>query len=79
VYGLDEAAEHAHVFHAGTAAGKDGSIVTSGGRVFVAVGSGEDIAAARDKAYAAVEKISFKGAHCRTDIATRALSTGARK
>jgi phosphoribosylamine--glycine ligase len=79
VYGLDEAAEGALVFHAGTATGKSGEIVTAGGRVLVVAGSGDDIAAARDSAYAAVGKISFKGAHYRTDIATRALGAGARR
>lgn len=60
------------VFHAGTAA-KEGKLVTNGGRVLGVVGMGEDIASAVRSAYAAVEKISFKDAYYRKDIAHRAL------
>ena len=60
------------VFHAGTAE-RNGKIITNGGRVLGVVGIGEDIAAAVKKTYAAVEKISFKDAYYRKDIAHRAL------
>jgi phosphoribosylamine--glycine ligase len=60
------------VFHAGTAF-KDGGIVTSGGRVLGVTAAGEDIAAAREKAYEAAGKIHFEGMHYRKDIANRAL------
>ena len=60
------------VFHAGTAE-RNGKIITNGGRVLSVVGIGEDIAAAVKKTYAAVEKISFKDAYYRKDIAHRAL------
>ncbi len=60
------------VFHAGTAF-NDGGIVTSGGRVLGVTAAGEDIAAARKKAYEAVGKIHFAGMHYRKDIANRAL------
>ena len=65
------------VFHAGTAPGEGGETVTAGGRVLVAVGSGEDIASAREAAYAAVGAISFAGEHHRSDIAERAIPEGA--
>jgi len=73
IYGLDEVSERdALVFHAGTAR-KDGQIVTSGGRVLGVVGRGADIREARDRAYAACERIRFEGKMNRTDIAAKAL------
>ena len=60
------------VFHAGTAE-QNGKILTNGGRVLGVVGMGEDITSAVKKSYAAVEKISFKDAYYRKDIAHRAL------
>ena len=56
------------LYHAGTAFDKDGRLVTSGGRVIGVTARGKDIAAARVKAYANVQKIKFDGAFWRTDI-----------
>jgi phosphoribosylamine--glycine ligase len=56
------------VFHAGTAS-RGGRLVTNGGRILGVTGVGDDLAAARDLAYRAVEHISFEGARWRTDIA----------
>jgi phosphoribosylamine--glycine ligase len=68
IVGLDEARElGALVFHAGTAA-RDHTLVTSGGRILGVTGVGPDIAAARELAYSAVERISFPGARYRRDI-----------
>ena len=53
--------------HAGTAL-KDNKLVTSGGRVLGVCAKGETIEAAREKAYANVEKISFDKMHYRQDI-----------
>ena len=61
------------VFHAGTAE-KDGKIVTAGGRVLGVVAKAADIKTAVAKAYAGVDKISFKDAFYRKDIAHRSLS-----
>lgn len=73
ISGLDQAAATgALVFHAGTAE-KDGRVVTAGGRVLGVVGLGADIAAAREKAYVAADRISFEGKQNRTDIAAKAL------
>jgi phosphoribosylamine--glycine ligase len=72
ISGLDQVDDSALVFHAGTAL-KDGATVTNGGRVLGVVGRGRDIASARDHAYAEAAKISFEGAHYRTDIAAKAL------
>ena len=60
------------VFHAGTAQ-KDGQVVTNGGRVLGVTAWAKDLAAARNAAYAAVEKIQFDGAHYRRDIAAKGL------
>lgn len=74
ITGLAEAnaLEGAVVFHAGTKM-VDGQVATNGGRVLGVTAVAEDIKAARDKAYEAVEKINFSGAFCRKDIAWRAL------
>lgn len=57
-----------HVFHAGTRREK-GEVFSSGGRVLAVTALGETLVAARDLAYAAVNKIDFEGCHYRHDIA----------
>jgi len=64
--------EGVKVFHAGTAF-KDEHIVTAGGRVLGVTATGEDIAAAKAKAYQAIGKIHYNGMHYRKDIADRAI------
>jgi phosphoribosylamine--glycine ligase len=59
------------VFHAGTRRGEDGALVTSGGRVLAVTASGDDVSVARARAYQAVSKISWNGAHFRRDIGNR--------
>ena len=61
------------VFHAGTKSA-DGQIVTAGGRVLGVTALADDLAAARAKAYAAVEAIHFEGAQFRRDIAVKGLA-----
>jgi len=60
------------VFHAGTSL-RDGEVVTSGGRVLGVTAVGETIAAAKTRAYEAVERIQFEGAYFRRDIADKAI------
>ena len=73
ISGLAEAAATgAVVFHAGTAF-KDGKIVNAGGRVLGVSARGKTIAEAIDKAYQAVDKITFTGGFCRRDIGAKAL------
>ena len=67
-----DAQENTVVFHAGTK-NAAGSIVTAGGRVLGVTAVDDNIRAARDRAYAAVENIKFDGAFYRKDIAWRAL------
>ena len=61
-------AEADGVLHAGTARRDDGAIVSCGGRVLSVVGTGSDLAAARDDAYALIKSIQLPGSHFRTDI-----------
>jgi len=56
------------VFHSGTAA-RDGHVVTNGGRILSVTATGPSLGDARDRAYAAVDLVSFEGAQFRRDIA----------
>ncbi len=60
------------VFQAGTAY-DSGKTVTAAGRVLSMASLGSDLKDALDKAYIAVETISFKGSHYRNDIGHREL------
>jgi len=64
----DAEATGALVFHAGTAL-KNDRIVTNGGRILNVTGVDSNVTAARDRAYAACELISFPGMRYRRDIA----------
>ncbi|MFT5139085.1 MAG: phosphoribosylamine--glycine ligase [Lysobacterales bacterium] len=61
------------VFHAGTSE-RDGEIVTSGGRVLCVTALGDSVSDARQSAYTAVQRISWEGSFCRTDIGYRAIA-----
>ena len=69
--GLDDASalDGVTVLHAGTARTDDGRLVTAGGRVLSVVGTGPDLASARERAYAGVGCVTIAGAHHRSDIA----------
>ena len=69
----DGSPDTAYVLHAGTAHDGDGVLVSAGGRVLSVVGTGDTLAEARDRAYAAVGRIDLAGSHHRTDIARRAV------
>ena len=56
------------VLHAGTTRRDDGAVLSSGGRVLSAVGTGADLGAAREAAYAVIGAIRLPGSHFRTDI-----------
>lgn len=60
------------VLHAGTARRADGEVVSSGGRVLSVVGTGGDLAAARERAYELMRSIRLPGSHFRGDIALAA-------
>ena len=61
------------IIHAGTRRRDDGAIVTSGGRVLSATAVGQDLAAARERAYALVDKVHVPDGRMRRDIALRAV------
>ncbi len=74
IAGLEEAAKvpDVKVFHAGTKLANN-RVETDGGRVLAVTALGDDLAAAKARAYEAVKLISFAGMHYRTDIADKAL------
>jgi phosphoribosylamine---glycine ligase len=76
IAGLDEI-HGVDVLHAGTAY-LDGELVTAGGRVLSVTAVADDLAAARQSAYAAVEQVVIDGAHYRTDVAAEAAESESR-
>jgi len=72
ITGAERAGEtHAYLLHAGTARDATGALVTAGGRVLNAVGSGPDVATARARAYELAATVSLRGGWYRRDIAAR--------
>ena len=61
-----------HISYAGVTR-EDGELFATGGRVLVAIGLGDSIQQARDRAYALCGQIHFAGKKLRTDIAYQAL------
>ena len=61
------------VFHAGTRLDGQGRVLTDGGRVLCAVGLGDNLRSAQQKAYRLVGAIDWKSAYFRTDIGYKAL------
>ncbi len=70
IEGLDkfDGREDYYCYHAGTAFGADGRIVTNGGRVLGVTAQGRNLKEARAKAYEAAEWVSFKNKYMRHDI-----------
>jgi phosphoribosylamine--glycine ligase len=78
ITGLDSVSDPlVKVFHAATRFDANGQVLTAGGRVLTVCALGDDLAAARKHAYAAIGKVHFDGAFCRRDIAHRALHRAA--
>jgi len=69
IKGLGDVDKDIMVFHAGSKAGKNGEILTGGGRVLTVVAKGKDLAEARAKVYKNITRISFEGCYYRKDIA----------
>jgi phosphoribosylamine--glycine ligase len=65
------AVEGVTIFHAGTGLGENGEVIAAGGRVLNVSALGRDVAEARVRAYAAIEKIDWPGGFCRRDIGLR--------
>jgi phosphoribosylamine--glycine ligase len=72
ISGLDALGDDVEVLHAGTAE-RDGEVVTAGGRVLNVTAMGPTAAEARERAYAAADRIEFDGKQLRRDIAARAV------
>jgi phosphoribosylamine--glycine ligase len=70
IHGLEATDESVMVFHAGTRRRGD-EVVTAGGRVLGVTATGPDLRMARERAYAAVNKLTFDACHFRSDIAQR--------
>ncbi|WP_417666667.1 phosphoribosylamine--glycine ligase [Roseibium sp.] len=75
IKGLAEAASDpdVEIFHAGTKHDA-GKLVANGGRVLNVTARAPSVREARDKAYAAIERIDWPEGFCRSDIAWRALA-----
>ena len=73
IEGVEEAAAEpgVEVLHAGTAE-ESGRLVTAGGRVLNVTARGGSLAEARERAYAAADRIRFDGKQLRRDIAAGA-------
>lgn len=73
IHGLDaiESGPDLQVFHSGTrrSAGRS-DVVTAGGRVLAVCAMGDTVEAARQRAYAEIDKLDFAGIHYRKDIGT---------
>lgn len=70
IHGLDQAekTENVLVFHAGTAKDEGEEFITAGGRVLGVTAAAEDLASAIERAYAAVNEITWHGVQFRRDI-----------
>ncbi len=68
-----EALEDLVVFQAGTVR-KEGRLLSNGGRVLGVTALGSDLAAAKARAYAGVERIHFPGMYYRKDIGDKGLA-----
>ncbi len=72
ISGLEEAeAAGGLVFHGATAA-RDGRVITNGGRILSVTATADSVGAARERAYAAVDLVTFEGVRYRHDIAAAA-------
>ena len=73
ISGLDQPlGSHQKIFHAGTA-DKDGTVVTSGGRVLCAAALGKTVSEAQAEAYKVLHNIQWDNVYFRNDIAYRAI------
>lgn len=73
VASLPEEEAGAKVFHAGTAL-KDGQLVATGGRVLNVTAMGATVSAAKNRAYAALDRVEWDNGFCRRDIGWQAVA-----
>ncbi|WBX82715.1 phosphoribosylamine--glycine ligase [Sphingosinicella microcystinivorans] len=75
IEGVETAAgEGVVIFHAGTARDAEGRLIANGGRVLNVTATGRTVREARDRAYAAAEKIRWPEGFYRSDIGWRAIA-----
>ena len=74
IEGLEEAAQiqGVEIFQAGTIV-KDGAILANGGRVLNVCATGKTVVEARQRAYAAIDRIKWPEGFCRRDIGWQAV------
>jgi phosphoribosylamine--glycine ligase len=70
IRGLDRVGNEVEIFHAGTAK-KGDDLVANGGRVLNVTAMAGTVREARDKAYAAIDRIDWPEGFCRRDIGWR--------
>lgn len=73
IKGLSTLDETALVFHAGTKLDENKQLVSNGGRVLLVASESENIAAAFDKVYEELNKVSLDGFFYRKDIGKKAI------
>ena len=75
ISGIEEAEKEKDIviFQAGTKYDEKGNLITNGGRVLGVSATGDTLEEALEKAYKAVEKISFEGMYYRRDIGKKCL------
>ncbi|WP_303310017.1 phosphoribosylamine--glycine ligase [Hymenobacter sp. BT730] len=71
ITGLDQLHPSILAFHGATKRNAEGQLVTSGGRVMVLVGHGEELEDAVNHVYREAEKVKFQDVYIRTDIGQR--------
>ena len=78
ISGLEDAVklDAVAVFHAGTCLAEDGTVHSSGGRVLTVTSTGDSFEEARERAYAALDRIHMDGGQFRRDIGWRATQEG---
>ncbi|HXT18563.1 MAG TPA: phosphoribosylamine--glycine ligase [Gemmatimonadaceae bacterium] len=71
---IPDAPTNVLVFHAGTKRGRDGRLVTAGGRVLAVTGLGDTIEEAQTRSQRFADTVRFDGKQHRSDIAWRELA-----
>lgn len=72
ITGIPDSVCDTKLFHAGTAL-KNGTVITSGGRVFCATALGQTVANAQSAAYQLADQVRWHGVFMRRDIGWRAI------
>jgi phosphoribosylamine--glycine ligase len=73
IRGLADMPRGVLIFHGATRFDTERGLVTDGGRVVTAVGLGDTVAEAREKALSGARQVRFPGAFFRSDIAAEAV------